>query len=128
MNAIPGIALAGRFEARPDFKSPGVDRDGVGRERELLHLRLGIGDLLGFQRIFVPGELDGNQIIVARHVAVDVEARLQLGLQRKVRRAAALDGEARRRRDGQDRVTGRLGVQAGPGRREKQQERCREAR
>ena len=103
------MALGGRFEARPDLKSPGVDGNRIGRERKLLHLRLGIGHLLGFQRIFVPGQFDGNQIIVARHVAVDVEARLQLGFQRKIRRAAALDGEPRGRRYTENRVTGRLG-------------------
>jgi len=117
-----------RLEARSNFKTPGVDRDRVGRKRELFLLRFRIDDLLGFQRIFIPGELDGNQIIVAGHVAIDVEARLQLSFQRKVSGAAALDGEARGRRDAENRVTGSLGFQAVPGRRQNQQERRREAR
>jgi hypothetical protein len=38
-----------------------------------------------------------------------VEARLQLGLHRKVRCPAAVDGQARRGDEVEDRVTGRLG-------------------
>lgn len=68
------------LEIGHDIEAAGVDRERFLRERVLLHCGFRILDLGHLQRARSPGELEGDQVFIARRVAVAVVAFAHAGL------------------------------------------------
>ncbi len=98
------VGAGERFKSRGNLEITAKYRDRIGRESVFLELRLGVSDLLGFERLFRPGELQGNKKLIGRRVTVDVKTGLELGLELYFGRGSALDGELFSGRNAQYRI------------------------